>query len=222
MTARPAPRSSFDIKKCGCAGAKASDVRLSRLQFASAQWCLRPCRTRPPPPAPRACARHSRASRAAHPWSARQEAARRPVYRRRQRHLDRRLDVRHRARGRMRNPAETIARPRFWGIEALLHRAHIADRDVGPLQLGNPVLQRITGKDLGGIARSLSLLAVRAFLVAKAGRRRRQGAETLRRTDADTAGRWRRPYRAARRRPGRRRPSVNRSASCRTGRDCRR
>src|SRR5216684_3056673 len=57
------------------------------------------------------------------------------INRRRQAHVDGRLDVGDPFRRRVRNLAETVTLPRFGRIESLFDGAEIADRDIGQLHL---------------------------------------------------------------------------------------
>src|ERR1700730_7466183 len=76
-----------------------------------------------------------------------QQWRRRWINRRRQAHIERRFDIGDHACSRMRNLAETMPFACFGRVEPLLHGSQIANRDVGLLHLGHPVLELVAGKD---------------------------------------------------------------------------
>src|SRR5207244_11304926 len=57
-----------------------------------------------------------------------------------QAHIERRFDIGDGASGRVRDTAQAMALARFGRIEPLLDRAKIANRYVGLLHLGHPIL----------------------------------------------------------------------------------
>src|SRR6267142_2286533 len=91
------------------------------------------------------------------------------IDRRRQAHMERRFNVGNSARRRMRDPAETVAVAHFRSVEAFLDRAQIANRYVGFLHLGHPVLEPVAGEDACNNGAQLFLVCGSVFPVGELG-----------------------------------------------------
>src|ERR1700730_2926581 len=78
-----------------------------------------------------------------------QQRSRDGIDRWRKLHIEWRLDVRHRAGGRMGYLADTVSLARFGCVKALLDRSKVANRNIGVFHFGHPALELVTGKNAG-------------------------------------------------------------------------
>src|SRR6266850_3664296 len=83
----------------------------------------------------------------------------------RQAHVQRRFNIWDSARGRMGNPAETMAVAHFRRVETFLYGAQIAHRYVGLLHLRHPMLKAVAGEDTGDDGAQLFLVGGPVFPV---------------------------------------------------------
>src|SRR5438270_5561214 len=82
-------------------------------------------------------------------------------------HIEWRFDIGDRACGRVRNTAQPMALARFGRIEALLDRPKIANRYIGLLHLGDPVLKPVAREDSGNNGAQLFLVSRSSLSVCK-------------------------------------------------------